>query len=266
MNLTKESRIPLIGWAVVSMVIGTSLAFLAAMALQTWADIGLSLAWVCLAGGLIAAVLGQLIGLPFWWVPLNLGLPVAAYFSLSATIPAWIYLACFIGLALMYWNSARERVPLYLSNPTTWQALAQLIQTRDGTFLDLGCGLGGTLFYLASRYPQRRFVGIESAPLPYAFAKLKQCLLRRTNVTIRYGDFWKLDFASYQTIYAFLSPAPMARLYEKVSDEMPSGGQFISNSFGVPDVTPDETQSLNDSRQTNLLIWRFKQGAEKVHD
>jgi SAM-dependent methyltransferase len=239
------------------MILGTASAFLVAMALQKWGGIETNLIWVCLGGGLLAAVLGHLTGLPWWWIPVNFLLPPALYLSLSAAIPAWMYLVCFMVLALLYWNSAGERVPLYLSNPLTWKALAGLVENHPGPFIDVGCGLGGTLFYLSAQYPERRFIGVESAPLPYAFAKLKQRLLNRENVEICYGDFWNLDFSAFQTIYAFLSPAPMAKLYQKMSRELPPGAQFISNSFTVPDSPANETRTLEDSRKTRLLIWRF---------
>jgi hypothetical protein len=43
----------------------------------------------------------------------------------------------------------------------------------------------------------------------------------------------------YDVVYAFLSPAPMPRLWEKVQAEMQPGNLFISNSFPVPGATPD---------------------------
>jgi hypothetical protein len=41
-------------------------------------------------------------------------------------------------------------------------------------------------------------------------------------------------FSGHNVVYAFLSPAPMAALWEKVRQEMPPGSLFISNSFAVP--------------------------------
>ena len=59
------------------------------------------------------------------------------------------------------------------------------------------------------------------------------------------------------SFYAFLSPAPMARLSEKLKAEMKPGSCFISNSFAVPGGEPDEIVIVDDSRQTQLLIWRM---------
>jgi hypothetical protein len=49
----------------------------------------------------------------------------------------------------------------------------------------------------------------------------------------------------------------MTRLYSKARQEMMPGSQLISNSFGVPDIAPDEVVSIEDRRQTELLIYRF---------
>ncbi|MBT7232228.1 MAG: hypothetical protein HN861_04265, partial [Rhodospirillaceae bacterium] len=72
-----------------------------------------------------------------------------------------------------------------------------------------------------------------------------------------YGDFWKLDFGDYDMVYAFLSPEPMPALYDKVRREMKPGTMFVSNSFAVPGVPPDETIVLDDRRKTKLHIWKI---------
>ena len=257
MDMTKLQLLPPIGGAIISIGLGTASALLGQLAIRTWTGITPSLIWVFIGSGIISAVLGHVFKLPKWWIPVNFAFPIAAYLSLSASIPSWVYLMCFLTLALVYWNAAGERVPLYLSNPTTWRAIDNLTQKHSGAFLDLGCGLGGILFYLAKRHPQKLYVGIESAPLPFLFAKARQILTHQANVDIRYGDFWKQDFSAYSTIYAFLSPAPMARVFEKISQEMPKGGTFISNSFAVPEIQPKDIITLEDSRQTELLIWIF---------
>ena len=146
-------------------------------------------------------------------------------------------------------------MPLYLTNPTTWRAIGDLTAQQSGTFLDLGCGLGGILFYLAKRFPEKHCVGIESAPLPFIIAKVRLLISPQTNITIKYGDFWHQDLSNYSTIYAFLSPIPMERLLEKILNEMPIGGLFISNSFVTNKIQPNQIISLKDHRKTELYIW-----------
>ncbi len=231
-------------------------------------DFVLPLPVLLLVQGLIAAGLGQLMGLAKWWFLLNLAVPAAVAMALSLNLPAWIYPLLFIALALVFWNSAGDRVPLYLTNRTTWRALQDLIRremssrtqdTQDRNFrvTDIGCGLGGALVYLARACPDAQFTGIESAPLPYAIARVRAVLSGLPNLEIRYGDLWKQDLSRFDLVYCFLSPEPMPRLYDKAKSEMNPGKLLISNSFRVPGVTADQILKLEDRRETELMLYRF---------
>ena len=82
---------------------------------------------------------------------------------------------------------------------------------------------------------------------------------------IRRGDLWKTDVSQEDVVYAFLSPAPMAALWQKLSTEMKPGSLFVSNSFAVPDVDPEEIWELSDSRKTRLFLYpigKAEKGAE----
>ena len=100
------------------------------------------------------------------------------------------------------------------------------------------------------------FVGIESAPLPFALAWLRRLLTSTRNLELKYGDFWKEDLSTYDVAYAFLSPEPMPRLFEKAKADMKAETQLISNSFVVPDHPANEIVSVDDSRETKLHIWK----------
>jgi len=253
------------GWAgtplarvLLTQAIGAAIAFAAAFALSAWAGASLPLFAVLVATGVIAAWLGGKMRLARWWIPVQMNLgPAAALVSLAA-VPPWLFLAAFILLGLVYWNSARNRVPLYLTNRTTFDAIAQLIPATLGArFLDVGHGIGGILIYLAPRCAGVQLTGIESAPLPFMLSWLRAPLNKYPNLTLRYGDFWKLDFGDYDMVYAFLSPEPMPALYDKVRREMKPGTMFVSNSFAVPGVPPDKTIVLDDRRKTKLHIWKI---------
>lgn len=240
-------------------VIGAAIAFAAAFALNAWAGASVPLFAVLAATGVIAAWLGNKMRLARWWIPVQMNLaPAAALVSLAA-VPPWLFLAAFILLGLVYWNSARGRVPLYLTNRTTFDAIAGLIPDTPGQrFLDVGHGIGGILIYLAARRAEVQLTGIESAPLPFLFSWLRARLGSCPNLALRYGDFWKLDFGDYDIVYAFLSPEPMPALYEKACREMKPGTRFVSNSFTVPGAAPDDTITLGDRRRTKLHIWNMR--------
>ncbi len=213
-----------------------------------------SLHWICLTEGLIAWGLSRWLGLPSWWQAINLlFFPLLWLASRAETNPLW-YLAAFIILALTSLGSVRTRVPLYLSSPRAMQALAARLPKQAGLrFADLGCGLGGPLAELARQRPDLKLHGVETAPLNWLASRLR--LGRRAK--IRFGSLWDEDLSRYDVVYAYLSPAPMQRLWEKARDEMRPGTLLVSNSFEIPGVTPDEVVELHDLSRSRLLLWRM---------
>lgn len=215
--------------------------------------IGLPLpAWLAI-DGLGAALISRWLGLPSWWQLINLAFPLLTWLALGLDIdPLW-FLAAFLLLALTSLGAVRTRVPLYLSSPRAAEALAERLP-GNARLLDLGCGLGGPLARLKRLRPDAILEGVEAAPLNWLIARLR--LLGRARV--RLGSLWESDLSGQDVVYAYLSPAPMPRLWEKARAEMRPGSLFISNTFGVPGVEPDEVVELNDLSHARLLIWRMR--------
>lgn len=174
--------------------------------------------------------------------------------------PLWLYPAAFALVFAFYANTALERVPLYLTNRTTWTAVAALFETRLETtraprIVDLGCGMGGVVAHLARAHPDWTVAGVETAPAPYLIAKLRT--LGLPNATVRFQSLWRVDLSRFDGVYAFLSPAPMVRLLDKVARDMPPGGLFVSNSFWADGAAYDEVAEVGDSRASQLYIKRL---------
>ncbi|HSC82469.1 MAG TPA: class I SAM-dependent methyltransferase [Pseudomonas sp.] len=207
--------------------------------------------------GVLAAALGHWLGLRGWWLPLNLAFAPGLLALQSGQWPAWWFLAAFLLLLLINWNSFRERVPLYLSGARARQHLSERLSElpADFRFIDLGCGLGGTLLQLARDYPAARLVGVETAPLVFLCAWLR-CLPYR-NCRVRYRNLWQEPLGEYAAVYCFLSPAPMPELWRKARGEMHAGSLLISNTFEIPGVPAQEIIELRDWRGSRLLIWQL---------
>lgn len=222
---------------------------------SSWRPSGLAAG---LSQGLLAASFARRLGLAPWWWWLNLGFVPALLLFSGAPLPSWVFLAGFLLLLLGNWNSFGERVPLYLSGARSRQQLAELLaqQTADFRFVDLGCGPAGALLWLARRFPRAQFVGVETAPLPFAIAWLRA--LPQNNCRIRYENLWRTDLAQFDVVYCFLSPAPMAALWAKAVAQMASGAWLVSNSFEVPGVPADQQVELHDWRRSRLLLWRMR--------
>ncbi|MBB2493728.1 class I SAM-dependent methyltransferase [Aquipseudomonas ullengensis] len=207
--------------------------------------------------GVLAAALGHWLGLRRWWLPLNLAFAPGLLALQSGQWPAWWFLVAFLVLLLINWNSFRERVPLYLSGARTRQRLSESLSglPADFRFIDLGCGLGGTLVQLARDYPNARLHGVETAPLVFLCAWLR--CLPYANCQVRYRSLWRETLTQYDVVYCFLSPAPMPELWQKARREMRVGSLLISNTFEIPDVPAQEVIALNDWRASRLLFWRL---------
>lgn len=208
---------------------------------------------VAVLQGLCAAYTSYKLDAPPWWHAIHLGfMPLAVLASHLPVSPGW-YLGAFLLLLTVYWRVAQSRVPLYLSSTATAEAMVALIPDRTCRIIDLGCGNGLLLRRMAHLRPDCRFVGIEYAPLPWLWARLS--CARLANCSIVRGDFWRLPLAEYDLVYAFLSPVPMPRLWEKACREMKAGARLVSNTFAVPEHDPDAVVRVPDSRSTQLYCY-----------
>jgi hypothetical protein len=205
-----------------------------------------------LQGGL-AAMLSLRLHAPNWWQPIHLGfMPLVVAVQKLAIAPGW-FLAAFVLLLLVFWRTDKSRVPLYLTNTATAEALLKLLPASPCRILDLGCGDGGLLRRMAAARPDCGFTGIEHAPLTWLLARLRN--INQANVTIRRGDFWQEPLGGYAVVYAFLSPAPMLELWSKARAEMAPGALLVSNSFEVPGIEPANTVAVADRRNTRLFLY-----------
>jgi SAM-dependent methyltransferase len=208
--------------------------------------------------GACAAFVSHKLEAPRWWLAIHLGfLPLVVLASRLAVAPGW-YLAAFVLLLLVFWRTDRSRVPLYLSNAATADAVVALLPDTPCHVIDLGCGSGGLLRRLAKARPDCDFLGIEHAPLTWLWARL--ATLGLPNCRVRLGDFWAQHLGLFDVVYAFLSPAPMARLGAKADGEMRTGSLLVSNSFPVPDREPARVVEVEDPRRTRLYCYRAGAG------
>jgi len=212
---------------------------------------------LALLAGLIAAVLSHFFGLARWWLPIQLLFAPALVITLAADMPPLFFLFGFLLLLLVYWSTFRSQVPLYLSSRKVWMALETLLPAdRPLRFIDIGSGLGGVLTHLARARPESHFHGVEIAPLPFILSWLRIRLGGFRNCTVRRQSLWDCDLGDYDVVFAYLSPVPMAELWQKVERELHPGALFISNSFNVSDHPPQTTREIDDLHRSKLYVWK----------
>lgn len=223
-------------------LLAQGLAFLITLALArggAWTSP--PLAWLGLAS-VLAALLGAGLRLPRWWLPINLGLPWLVQLALGAHLPGGLYFVGLLLLGLVVGGGLLTRVPLYNANAAAWRALEDSLPREARAVVDLGCGLGGPLAHLAKARPDLRLVGVEASPITWLLAWLR--CRRHPGVEIRLGSLWQVPLVEFDVAYAFLSPAPMPRLWGKVQAEMRPGTLFLSHTFAVPGRPEDWNRPL----------------------
>ncbi len=240
-------------WFFIAQILGAALA--AGLVLGHLVTLHSLLTFGMLQGGL-AALVSMLLRGPRWWLPLHfLFLPAIVIVNGLQVSPHW-FLGAFILLLLLYWTSFRSRIPLFLTNQATLEALRTLVMNEKAQrIMDAGCGTGTVLRSLALAYPDQQLEGWEIAPLPWAIAWART--RRLSNCRLHRASFWPVSWREADLVYVFLSPVPMQRVWSKALAEMRPGCLLVSNSFEVPNTLPERVISLDDRRRTRLFLYRI---------
>lgn len=193
---------------------------------------------------LLVSLMAKVIEMPTWWRWIHVLFPPAVLVMMQVHLPAGLYLAGFIMTLVLYWSVHNTRVPFYPSFPATWRAMLyvcdQHAAERTMRVLDIGSGLGDVAMYLAKHRLQDHVSGIEIAPLPWLVSWLR-AKLGASAARFQLGDYRQLDFAQLDVVFAYLSPAVMMDVWQKVAQEMQPGSLFVSSEFPVPGIAPSRT-------------------------
>ncbi len=202
---------------------------------------------------LIATSLSVLLKMAAWWHAINAAFPLALWVSLQFNVSPNYYLAAFLLLLLIYWNTFQSQVPFYPSSSSLWKHLIQFIPNNNPVkMIDIGSGLGDLILNMAKHRPDCEFTGIEIAPLPWLISALRALLLR-SKAKFLYKSYFNMSLAPYDIVFAYLSPAAMPALWDKASVEMRNGTLLICHEFEIPNIKPDQSLKLDKTQLTTYL-------------
>lgn len=198
-----------------------------------------------------AAALTLWAGLARWWVPIQFFFFPALYAATYLHVAPGFYFLAFLFFLLLYWGSYRTQVPFYPSGRRAWENVTSLLpQTPGLRIVDVGSGFGGMVFHLAQVRADCDVLGVELAPLPYLASRLLTAL-RRSKGRFLHADYGRLDFADFDVVFAYLSPAAMPALWSKARAEMRPGTLLLSYEFAIPGV---ESQFTNNSSSDGRIL------------
>lgn len=198
------------------------------------------------------------LGMAIWWRWIHLFFPIALWVMSISQISNTFYLVGFIITLALYWTTFKTQVPFYPSSPAVWKALACVMeqhgQTRQSLrMIDIGSGIGDMSMYIAKTRKQDVVEGIEIAPLPWLIS-LVRTKLNRSNARFTLGNYQHLNFADYDVVFAYLSPAAMSQLWEKASKEMRKGSLLVSLEFEIPNAECTEV-IVTGKTSPKLFVW-----------
>lgn len=210
-----------------------------------------------LAHAVLAFMLAGLIGLSPVWRGFNAALWPAAVLAMTYGLPNdALFVVVVLGL-LLYLPTFWTKVPYYPTSEKTYEEILKILpKDRAFKFIDLGAGISSLLSYLSTRLPLGSFYGYEISPLAWLISKARFIFPGQGKAAIKYQNFWAINLADFDVVYAFLAPPPMARLWEKAKKEMKPGSIFITNSFEVP-APANQIIEIGDSRRARLFIHRM---------
>ena len=183
-----------------------------------------------------AASFAYLANMASWWHKIHFCFPILAWITFEWHIPNAVYLVGFLISLSLFWTTFRTQVPFFPSRPAVWQQVANIIaKERPLRLIDIGSGLGDMAMHMAKTRPDCQIQGIEIAPLPWLISVIR-AKLRSSSAKFILGNYQSLNFANYEVIFAYLSPAAMLLLWEKASQEMQAGAMLISLEFAIPGV------------------------------
>jgi len=145
--------------------------------------------------------------------------------------------------------------------PTPRRAVERMLRYAEvgpnDTLYDLGAGTGAIVFRAARIY-RAKVVGVEVEPIRVLVLRLRRRFGPLADrITIRWGDFFRLDFREATVVTAFLWPGAMARLRPKFEAELPAGARVVSHCHAVPGWTAEQYD-----RATDVYLYRWPAARE----
>jgi len=193
-----------------------------------------------------------------WWRWIHFFFPLALWVMSISQIPNSFYLVGFMITLALYWTTFKTQVPFYPSRPNVWKTLARLMHQHNKAqkslrMIDIGSGIGDMSMYIAKTREQDIVEGIEIAPLPWLVSRIRAKLMQ-SRARFILGNYQNLDFANYDIVFAYLSPAAMPQLWEKASNEMRAGSLLVSLEFEIPNV-PCSKVIVTGKSSPKLYVW-----------
>jgi hypothetical protein len=216
---------------------------------------------LALAQATVATALSYKLGAAVWWRWIHFIFSLAVWSMLQWKIPGDVYFYGFLVTLSLFWTTFRTQVPFYPSRSEVHAQVAELLpQNKSIRMMDIGSGLGDLVMHIAQHRQelqdfQSQLIGVEIAPLPWAISKAR-AYFKKSTAQFKLGNYETMNFAEFDAIFAYLSPAAMTALWQKAQREMRSGSMLMSYEFEITGVKPSFQISSKKGSPT-LYVWKM---------
>jgi len=150
------------------------------------------------------------------------------------------------------WTIVFSRVPFFLIPNSILKDIEKILELRnDSVLYNLGCGDGGTLFYLSKNNPKAKYIGIEGNTFPYFLLRMKLLYSKKfskSKLEIINKNFSNCDLSEATHVLMYLYPNIMDDLLPKLENELKQGTRLVSVSFKFTGKKPIFEIDLNRSK------------------
>ncbi|MCZ8522044.1 MULTISPECIES: class I SAM-dependent methyltransferase [Paenibacillus] len=133
--------------------------------------------------------------------------------------------------------------------------------------VEAGSGWGQLVLQLARLYPDRRLVGIENSPIPYAFSRAAAAVLQRLQpdayggagsgrITFLRRDLYGYPYEGADLVVCYLFPGAMQRLSGIFRQRLQPGTRVVSIYFALPGWTAERVVTCRDLHRTKVYVYR----------
>lgn len=151
----------------------------------------------------------------------------------------------YAGLSMAPWVPSRKR---------DLERIFRLANMRpEEIFYDLGSGNGQLIFH-AGRLGYRA-IGLEINWPLFLYSKIKQKIIRATNVEIKFQNLFKKNLSAADVVFIFGMPRVARQLQNKLLTELKPGARVISYTFAFPDWQPD---MVSKPTKKDVTIYLYK--------
>ncbi len=173
----------------------------------------------------------------------------------------WLFnlsLAIILGIILIYsWRYGITPTP---TSPKVKARLLEILPLESeikGQIAELGSGWGTLAFAIARRFPNTLVYAYEISPIPYYISKFISYLIPYHNLCLVRQDFFTVSLNSVSLVICYLYPEAMARLKDKLSQELAPGAFVLSHTFAIPGWTPIRFIKVDDLYQTPIYLYQI---------